>query len=150
MKPELFQIINFSFKSEAKDIGNFSKNLKILRRKPQLDTAYITTKAALTGGLAPLARHEIMLLDSIATLNVYVKPVDDHGNELDEPGWVDDILDQEIIFAIQGKWIDYQNSFYPDAKPQQQQTQEEQPKQDEVTPSAVQETPAAAAPQPTV
>lgn len=116
-KIEREKIINFKHESKMKDVGTFTKRLKIKRRSPRLDTAFVTTKAALTGGLAPLTRGEMLLIDAIATLNVYIEPVTDKGESLLdkglEEGWVDDILDQEIIFAIHKEWIDYQNSFYP-------------------------------------
>lgn len=120
-KIEQSKILHYSFDSKARGVGTYKKDFKILRRRPSLDTAFITTKAALTGGLTPLTRGEMLLVDAIATLNVYLIPIDKNGRDLPEDhperdGWVDDILDQAIIFDLHAKWIDYQNSFYPEAE----------------------------------
>lgn len=119
-KIEREKIIQFKFESQAKDVGVYTKRLKIMRRTPRLDSAFITTKAALTGGLIPLTRGEMLVIDAIATLNVYVDVVNEQGKSLTqaggpEEGWVDNILDQDVLFAIHKEWADYQNSFYPEA-----------------------------------
>jgi hypothetical protein len=112
-KIEREKILNFSFESKAQGMGTYKKMFKMMRRSPRLDAAFITTKAALTGGLVPLTRGEMQLIDTIATLNVYFEPVNTKGESTNEDGWVDEIMDQDILFALHKEWVDYQNSFYP-------------------------------------
>lgn len=112
-KIEREKLILFGHQSKMPDVGKFTKRLILKRRTPRLDTAFITTKAALTGGLTPLTRGEMLLVDTIATLNVYVEPADQNGKPIQEDSWIDNILDQEILFAIHDKWSEYQESFYP-------------------------------------
>jgi len=114
-KVEKETIINYKFESKMKDVGTFEiPRLKLRRRSPRLDAGLVTTKSALTGGLPPITRGEQVLIDAIATLTVYMEPVNEKGES--DPkissNWVDDILDQDIVFDLFNKWMDYQNSFY--------------------------------------
>lgn len=111
------KIITFKFDSKVVDQGKYEQVFRIRRRSPRLDTAFITTKSILCGGSAPVTRGEMLLLDTIATLTVYVEPLDKNGKVI-EGEWMDDILDQEILFAIHKEWADFQNSFYPEVKPE--------------------------------
>ena len=147
-KIELHKIIHFDFDSQARDVGKYTKKLKILRRSPRFDAAFITTKAGLTGGLTPLTRGEMLLIDAIATLHVYIIPVNNKGEDLPiedsaRDGWVDKIVDQDVLFALHKEWIDYQNSFYPEPAKEVAPVEEGQDGQQQPIPTE-------SAPQPTV
>ena len=115
-KIEREKIINFQFKSEMPDVGTYEQTLRLKRRTPRLDAAFITTKSILCGGMPPVTKSEMLLLDTMASLSVYIEPLDKSGKVI-ENDWMDDILDQEILFAIHNEWVKYQNSFYPEVKP---------------------------------
>ena len=95
------------------DVGEYACDFRIFRKTPRLDAAVITTKAALTGGITPLTRGEMMFIDTLATLTVFFEPIDRSGRKIEKPDWIDDILDQEILYALHREWLDFQNSFYP-------------------------------------
>lgn len=113
MRVDREKIINFSFKSQMPDVGEYKGAFRIFRKTPRLDAAVVTTKAALTGGITPLTRGEMQFIDTLAVLTVYFEPVDHMGRKIEKPDWIDDILDQEILYALHREWLDFQNSFYP-------------------------------------
>lgn len=103
---------HFKFHSSAIDIGEFKKTLMFYRKRPRLDTALINTKSVLAGGLPPLTNADAIFLDAIATLTVYMDPIDDQGAVVKNAGWIDLIYDNEILLALYNEWLIYQNSFY--------------------------------------
>lgn len=113
MKVEREKIIDYSYQSRMPDIGLYKKKFKLKRKSPKLDTAFVATKAALMGGNIPTSRGDALLVDAIATLSVYFEPLDDKGVETFDNNWVDDLLDQEIMFDLYKKFMAYQDSFYP-------------------------------------
>lgn len=112
-KIERETLLHFTHESKMKDVGTYKRSFRIFRRNPKLDMQFVTTKSALTGGIAPLTRAEMLLVDTIAALTVYFEPVDDKGNKVSDPNWIEEILDQDILFGLHEKWLDYQASFYP-------------------------------------
>lgn len=128
-KIERSKIINYEFKSEMSDIGVYRKRLKLLRKRPSLQSAFTANKTALCGGIPPVTKFEMLMIDAMATVNVFCIPVDDQGNEYpvdhkERSGWMDDILDDEILLDLREKWIEYQNSFYPEPKKQEAESEE--------------------------
>ncbi|MGZ3772942.1 MAG: hypothetical protein ACXVCY_04150 [Pseudobdellovibrionaceae bacterium] len=117
-KIETEKIIPFRFHSKMRDVGVYEGNFLVKRSTLKLDTSFIRTKAALTGNSLPVTREERILIDAIACCAVFIEPVDQYGKPLNNPGWIDEILDREIVLALHAEWIDYQNSFYeqPDVK----------------------------------
>jgi hypothetical protein len=112
MKIEREMLLDYTFQSRMPDVGEYKRKFKLLRKRPKLDTAFVATKSALLGGQIPANRGDELLIDAISTLSVYFEPVDDSGVPSKERDWVDNILDQEIIFDLYKKFIDYQESFY--------------------------------------
>jgi len=123
MKVEREKIIHFKYQSKAKDVGSYEQSFVIKRRCPKLDLQFISTKAALTGGLTPITRSEMSIVDTIATLTVYFEQVDKHGKRSESAEWIDDIVDPDILFALHKEWLDYQLSFYPEVKQDGESTQ---------------------------
>jgi len=123
-KIEREKVLYFSHTSDMPDVGKYEKSFLVKRRTPGLDAQFITTKAALTGGLTPLTRGEMQLVDTLATLNVYFQPIDSKGKPISDEDWIDDIFDNEILFALHRQWVEYQNSFYPKGKQDEVKTAE--------------------------
>lgn len=116
-KIEREKIIQFKFDSKMLDWGNpYQQKFRLKRRTPGLDMRVVATKAILTGGQPPLSRGEMFLTDVIGTLSVYIEPLDLNGKTVEGTEWIDDILDQDCLFAIHREWLDFQNSFYPGVK----------------------------------
>lgn len=111
-KIETEKVLHFQFHSKMHDVGIFKKSFILKRATPKLDTNFIRTKAALVGGEMPVTQGERLLIDAMAVLWTYFIPINDKGAPTGEENWIDDILDREIILALQQEYLDYQESFY--------------------------------------
>lgn len=114
MKFEKYKDIQFKFSSKMKGVDEYSKKFRIYRRTPRLSTQIISTKSGLTGGLKPISRTEELLIDTIGTLSVLADPLDGLGQPTGDASWIDEVMDNEILFALYSEVIAYQNSFYQD------------------------------------
>ena len=112
-KIEREKVIQVKFTSKMTDVGEYSQAFLMKRKTVSLDVQVINAKSMLAQGLSPIARGESQFVDTIATISVYCVPLDKFGKPETTGDWVDDILDQEILWQIHGKWLDYQKSFYP-------------------------------------
>lgn len=111
-KVEREKIVQFKFESKMPDVGTYKQTFRFKRKRNSLDASVITVKAALTGGIPPINKGEANFIDTIAHLQVYVEPINERGDKI-EGDWIDEIFDQEILFAIFKDWLMYQDSFYP-------------------------------------
>lgn len=128
-KVEREKIHHFSFKSDIRDVGLYKNSFKMLRKTPSLDLQHINTKSMLTQGVPTVSELDAQHIDTMATLMVYFKLLDDkgqvvqralaNGQLVDSTDWIEDILDDKIQVKLHQDWLEYQQSFYvkpPEAK----------------------------------
>lgn len=107
------KVIHFEYESKMPDIGLFKGVYLLKRETPKLRADYIRVKSALAGGNIPLLPAELQFIDTVAALNAYVSPCDQYGKALQNAdGWIDEILDRNILFEIHVKLSEFHNSFY--------------------------------------
>jgi len=112
MKIEQHKDILFRHDSDMKDVGIYSRRFRIYRRTPRLSVQIVNTKSGLTGGMTPINKSEALLIDTIGTISVLADPLDQKGEPIGDSSWIDEVRDNEILFALYAEVIKYQNSFY--------------------------------------
>lgn len=111
---ELHKDISFVFDSKVRDVGAFRSGFRLLRRTARRATMVVTTKSALTSGLTPVTPGDRQLVDTIATLTILVQKIDANGKMQQDAGWIDDILDFEILYALHEKFLEWEDSLMID------------------------------------
>jgi len=108
---ELQKDISFTFDSKVRDVGTYRGGFRLLRRTARRATLVVTTKSALTNGLPPVTPGDRQLVDTIATLTVLVQKIKSNGQPETDAGWVDEILDFEILYALHEKYLEWEDSL---------------------------------------
>lgn len=109
-KVEREKIIDFEFESGMRDVGVFKAKLVLKRRTAQLVTDIKYAKAKMLGGQRAASGGDELHFEVMATLANAVEPTP-NPTPLNPSGWVNEILDPAIWYAIFGQWQDYQDSF---------------------------------------
>lgn len=111
---ELQKDISFTFDSKVRDVGTYRSAFRLLRRTARRATMVVTTKSALTSGLTPVTPSDRQLVDTIATLTILVQKIDAQGKPQADAGWIDDILDFEVLYSLHEKYLEWEDSLMTD------------------------------------
>lgn len=110
MTPERDTVVTIEYESKMRDVGRFKGKFKLLRKTASIVSNIKATKAALLGGSFPVSQADALHFDVMATLTIAVFPVP-NPTPLNQGGWIDEILDPAIWYAIYDRWQAYQASF---------------------------------------
>jgi hypothetical protein len=108
---ELFKDINYEYKSELTDVGVYKTRLRLYRWTMGLELQADANYSAATGGLRNPREYNDNLIYASANISARVKPIDQFGKLVEDPKWISDIVDPNIIFDIFLKLIEFDNSF---------------------------------------